>query len=194
MAQLILDGTKRYSYADYLKWFDDKRRELIDGFVHLMTPAPSRLHQRVSIKLANQFENYLADKGCEVYQAPFDVRLPKPALNQKDEQIHTVVQPDICVVCDLDKLDDRGCLGAPDLIVEILSPSSTTHDTQTKFALYEAAGVKEYWVAYPHDQVVNVFLLAQGKYQFAGIFTADQQVGVSLFNGLLIDLSRVFQA
>jgi len=120
METLNLDLSKRYTYADYLTWMDEKRREIFNGFVKLMTPAPSRKHQEISFNLTRILGNYLIRKNCKAYHAPSDVRLPK-GKTQKDNEIYTVVQPDIYVVCDLSKLDEKGCLGAPDLIIEIVS-------------------------------------------------------------------------
>jgi len=118
METLNLDLNKRYTYADYITWLDDKRRELIDGFVSLMTPAPALKHQAISGKLYLSFGNYLIRKNCKIFHAPFDVRLPNND-DKDDDKVYTVVQPDITVICDKQKLDKRGCIGAPDLIVEI---------------------------------------------------------------------------
>lgn len=192
METLDLDLTKRYTYADYLTWLDDKRRELINGFVHLMTPAPRRKHQGISFSIGNVFYNYLKRKKCKAYTAPFDVRLPK---NEEtgDDKIYTVVQPDISVICDLEKLDDRGCIGAPDLIIEILSPSTAKKDMNDKFVLYQEAGVKEYWIVNPNDENVNVFFLdKKGKYQLVGMYAGDMKIKVNIFNDLEINLNDIF--
>jgi len=191
--ELQLDLTKRYTYADYLTWFDDARRELIDGFVRLLFPAPRRIHQRIAGDLYGIIWNFLKKEKCQLFSSPFDVRLPKNG--EKDgNQIYTIVQPDICVVCDLTKLDDYGCLGAPDLIIEIVSPSNTKYDVETKFQLYQRHGVREYWTVFPHDKMVNVFLLDEAeKYQFIGAYAEDSKVPVQIFNGeLQIDLAEVF--
>ena len=166
---LILNKNKRYTYSDYLTWIDDKRRELIDGFVKLVTPAPSRIHQKVSMNLLYLFHHFFKGKKCEVYPAPFDARLPKDG-EKDDEEINNVVQPDISVICDLEKLDDRGCLGAPDLIVEILSKASGERDLKEKYNLYEQSGVKEYWIADPVYKSIQVFVLNSGsKYELQQI-------------------------
>jgi len=123
METLRLNPNKRYSYADYLTWFDDKRRELIDGFINLMTPAPAMKHQNISMNISYEIKHYLKNKLCKVFHAPFDVRLPMGD-TKNDNEIYTVVQPDITVICDHDKMDERGGIGAPDFIVEILSPST----------------------------------------------------------------------
>jgi len=136
-----LDLSKRYTYADYLSWMDDVRRELIDGFIHIMS-APLRVHARILAKASFYISTFINKrKGkCHVYHAPFDVRLPIEG-SKEDDKIYNVVQPDICVVCDLSKLDGYGCIGAPDLIVEILSPSTLKKDWNEKFNLYEKAPV-----------------------------------------------------
>jgi len=192
MQTLDLDLTKRYSYADYLTWFDDVRRELIDGFINMMSPAPNRFHQKVSKNLSRFFINYLFQKKCEVYIAPFDVRFPKPKSEISDKQIYDVVQPDICVICDPAKLDDKGCLGAPDFIIEIVSLGNAKHDIKKKYELYEKNGVREYWIITPYEKIVQVFVLENDKYQLKGTFTDEDQVKVNIFEDLVIDLKDVF--
>jgi Uma2 family endonuclease len=194
MNTIDIDFSKRYSYADYLTWMDEVRRELYDGIVKLMTPAPSRKHQKISAQFIRIFGNYLHKKRCEIYHAPSDVRLPKNKQSQSDRNIYTVVQPDLYIVCDLSKLDDRGCLGAPDLIIEIVSGKNAKRDTRDKYSIYELHGVREYWIVNPNDENVNVFVLDDmGKYQFRGIFAGDEKIPVNIFNGELeIDLSEVF--
>ena len=151
--ELALDMTKRYTYADYLTWLDDVRRELIDGVVSLMS-APLRIHAKVSRNTVRALDDYLrkSNCSCEVYDAPFDVRIPHNG-ETEDNKIYTVVQPDISVICDHAKLDDRGCCGAPDMIIEILSPGNRKKDMYDKFLLYEKAGVREYWIANPKTKM-----------------------------------------
>jgi len=194
MDTLNLDFNKRYSYADYLTWMDDVRRELHDGFIKLMTPAPSRQHQKISTNLTRVLSNFLIRKDCEVYHAPSDVRFPKDTKNQSDKLVYTVLQPDLYVVCDLSKLDDRGCLGAPDLIIEIISPKNSQRDTRDKFEIYQEHGVREYWIVSPNDETVTVFVLDEkGKFQFKGLFAGDDKIPVNIFNGdLKVDLREVF--
>ena len=192
--EVLLDNNKRYTYADYLTWADDKRRELIDGFAHLMA-GPMRIHARVSTKFGTWVGTFIDKKKgkCQVYHAPFDVRLPLNGSNDND-RIYDVVQPDICVVCDLNKLDDRGCIGAPDLIVEVLSPSSLKYDWNYKFNLYEKAGVKEYWIVDPKAKMVSVFLLqSDGKYDDGTVYECFQKAPVFIFEGLEIDLNELFE-
>jgi len=193
MQTLELDLTKRYSYADYLTWFDNVRRELIDGFIHLMSPAPSIKHQIVTGNIHTIVNSYLKSKKCKVLIAPADVRLLN---NQKkaDKDVFSVVQPDLFIVCDLAKLDDKGCMGAPDMIVEIVSLSNTKYDVKTKFNLYQENGVREYWIVFPYDKMVQVFLLDEnGKYQHQANYTEEDKVKVNIFEDLYIDLKDVFE-
>ncbi|MDR1727824.1 MAG: Uma2 family endonuclease, partial [Acidobacteriota bacterium] len=152
---------QRYTYADYCTWNDGERWELIDGAPYLMSPAPGRRHQEISGELFAQLHNFLEGKPCKVYIAPFDVRLD--AGGEDD----TVCQPDIIVVCDTSKLDEKGCKGAPDLAVEVLSPSSTRMDGVVKLEKYREAGVREYWIVSPDARGVQAFLLDGGRYYVA---------------------------
>jgi Uma2 family endonuclease len=194
MDTLKLDLNKRYTYADYLTWMDDVRRELHDGFIKLMTPAPSRKHQELSVILTLKFGNFLVNKNCKLYHAPSDVRFPNDKKNKDDKQVYTVLQPDLFVVCDLSKLDERGCLGAPDLIIEIVSPKNPKRDLKDKFDIYQQHGVREYWIVNPNDENVNVFVLDEkGKYQLVGMYAEDDKIPVNIFNGdLKVDLTEVF--
>ncbi len=193
MNTLELDLNKRYTFADYLTWADDVRRELFDGFIKLMTPAPVRRHQKLSRKIFLDLANFLEKKSgsCEIYHAPFDVRFPK-ITKKGNKDVYTVVQPDIVVVCDPEKLDDYGCIGAPDLIVEIVSPSSATRDLKDKFALYEAEGVLEYWIVYPGEDTISVFILENQKYVLRGMYTKEDKLKPTIFEDLEIDLERIF--
>ena len=191
---LTLDMTKRYTYADYLTWKDDVRRELINGFIYLMS-APVRIHQKISFEINFRLASFVKKrKGkCQIYYAPFDVRLPKDGANN-DDKIYDVVQPDICVVCDLSKLDGKGCLGAPDLIVEVLSPSTAKMDWNKKFNLYEKSGVREYWIVDPIAKLVYIFLLQpDGEYDCGKVYECNQKAPVHIFEGLEIDLNELFE-
>ncbi|MDR2585118.1 MAG: Uma2 family endonuclease [Prevotellaceae bacterium] len=193
-AIVSLDPSIQYTYADYLTWMDDVRRELIGGFVHLMS-APTEIHARLSYAASWVIESFIRKKKrrCRIYHAPFDVRLPING-EKADNQIYNVVQPDICVVCDLSKLDKRGCIGAPDLIVEVLSPSTLKKDWNYKFNLYEKAGVREYWIVDPIAKAVNAFILqSDGNYDHGTVYTRKQSAPVFIFEGLEIELQELFE-
>ena len=189
-------GSQLYSYADYLLWADDKMRELLNGIVYTFS-APFRNHAEFASSFLIKAGSFIQKrKGkCKIYTAPFDVRLPLNGKTENDK-IYNVVQPDICVICDPSKLDERGCIGAPDLIVEILSPSTAKRDLSEKYNLYETAGVREYWVVYPKDKAVTVFLLQKdGKYDVGTTYQIiDEKVRVPVFTleGLVIDLDELF--
>lgn len=188
MAEPQIKQDRKYTYKDYLTWPEDERREIIDGVAYDMAPAPLRFHQRISIKLAYQFEDYLKDKTCEVYDAPFDV------VFEEDEYTDTVVQPDIAIICDKSKLTDNGCTGAPDLIVEISSPSTARKDLKEKFSLYERTGVKEYWIVHPTDKTVLVFKLGENnEYGKVERYDSEDSIKVGIFEDLVIDLKAVFK-
>ena len=191
--ELTLDLNKRYTYADYLTWWDDVRRELIEGFIKLL-PAPRPIHSEVSFNISVNLGAILKkQKGkCKVYPAPFDVRLPKNG-ETENGKIYTVVQPDISIICDLSKIDENGCLGAPDMIVEILSPSNLKRDVHEKFVLYEKSGVKEYWIVHPTDKTVHVFLLQNdGKYDAGTFYERKGKAPVHVFDDYTIDLEDIF--
>lgn len=190
MGPLAEKREESYTYSDYLKWNDDERWELIDGVAYNMTPAPNRRHQQISGELFRQFANFLIDKSCEVYDAPFDVRLP----DEDEDDVTTVVQPDLAVICDSRKLDDAGCLGAPDLIVEVLSPATSRRDRKEKFFCYEHAGVKEYWLVDPLANTVTVFKLGDDKrYGRPDVYGVEETVAVGIFSDLEIELAPVFR-
>ena len=184
-----LDVNKRYTYADYLLWQFSERVELIKGKIFKMSPAPKVNHQRIVGRVFFQLLNSFKEKKCEVFVAPFDVRLSK---KKKDQLIETVVQPDICVICDEKKLDDRGCLGAPDFIVEILSKSSSKKDLKDKKDLYEENGVEEYWVVHPTEATLMQFVLENKTYKMIDIFTQDDIVKSVVLKDFELDLNEVF--
>ncbi|MDR3599478.1 MAG: Uma2 family endonuclease [Desulfosporosinus sp.] len=182
----------KYSYADYLTWPEGERWEIFDGIAY-MQATPSPIHQEISGGLFAQFHNYLSGKPCKVYPAPFCVRLIKDD-KKKDEDIKKVVEPDITIVCDKSKIDEKGYNGAPDMIVEILSPSSIKMDRFIKFNCYEKAGVKEYWLVEPEGKLVSVFVLqADQRYGRPEIYTEDDKINVSIFSDLIVDLKPVFE-
>jgi Uma2 family endonuclease len=182
-----------FTYGDYLTWPDDERWELIEGVPYAMTPAPGTVHQRVLGALHTEFSNYLRGTTCEVFFAPFDVRLPKG--DEADDIVSTVVQPDLAVICDRSKLDERGCRGGPDLIVEIQSPSTAQKDMTVKLSLYERAGIGEYWIVHPLDRTVMVFrLLENGQYGRPSTYSEDDEIRVGILDDLTIALKTVFGA
>jgi Uma2 family endonuclease len=184
---------RRHStYAEYLKWPEEERVELIDGEVFAMSPASSRIHQVVLGNLFRKFADYLDGKKCRAYIAPFDVRLPK--CSERDEDINTVVQPDLSIICDPGKLDDRGCKGAPDLIVEVISPASLKLDLTLKKRLYERVGVKEYWIVYPQERIVMVYVRDQlGNFTDGEAYDKDARVPAGIFDEWKLDMSTIFE-
>lgn len=190
LSQLDLSGT--YSYADYLKWQLKERVELLRGKILPMTPASSVRHQRILGRLHLQIGANFSTDRCQFFLAPFDVRLYNRKKSLKaDKEIFTVVQPDLCVICDDAKLDEQGCNGAPDLVIEILSPGDTKREMNEKFELYEEAGVREYWLVEPNDEVVLIYVLNE-KEQYIGLRPATEVVQSAIFPELSIDLVNVF--
>jgi Uma2 family endonuclease len=155
--------TQHHTYGEYLTWSDDHREELIDGLAYVREPpAPSRPHQELVGGLYYEVRGALEGKPCHAYIAPFDVRLPKS--DEADEKIDTVVQPDVLIVCDRHKLDQRGMRGAPDWLAEVLSPSTASHDQIIKLPVYERAGVPEVWLIHPADKTLTIYRLEDGRY------------------------------
>jgi Uma2 family endonuclease len=177
-----------YTYEDYASWSDDQRWELIDGVPYLMSPAPLREHQRIQRNLTLKFASFLEGKPCEVFPAPFDVRLNANSYND------TVVQPDLVVICDKSKHDEKGGVGAPDMVIEILAPSTSRRDRFTKFNLYLRYGVKEYWIVDPDAHTVEVFLLTGDAYVRSGYGDTETNkvIEVKTLLGLSIDLAEIF--
>ena len=187
-----LDINKKYTYADYLGWQFKERVELIFGRVFKMSPAPKTAHQVVSMELSNMLYQCMKARECKVFTAPFDVRIPR-TLTARDDETDTVVQPDICVVCEASKLDERGCLGAPDLIVEILSDSSVKRDLHDKYELYESAGVKEYWIVHPRDKTILKYTLdGAGEYQPSRLYTLGDVLTSKILHEYTISLDDTF--
>lgn len=176
---------RHYTYGDYLTWSDDVRYELIDGVAYMMTPAPTLDHQDIAGEIYRQLANALEGKPCRPYIAPVDVRLPKD--DEADEAIDTVVQPDVIVVCDERKLDRRGVRGAPDLVVEVLSPSTAYHDHKRKREVYERAGVKEYWLVDPVERMIHIYRLDdQGRYGKPDVREMKGETPVSILPEVVI--------
>ena len=181
---LALRKEKHYTYADYLQWPDETRYELIDGEAFLMSPAPLVEHQEVAGEVFRQLANQLDGQPCRPYIAPVDVRLPRK--DEADAAIDTVVQPDILVVCDPRKIDRRGVRGAPDWVLEVLSPSTAAHDQIAKRRTYERAGVREYWLVHPGDRTLTVYLLDNGQYGRPEIYELKDATPIGVLPGVSI--------
>ncbi len=188
-----LDLTKQYSYADYLAWRFEERVELIKGWIMRMA-SPSRAHQFAAARLFRAIDGFFSNHPCEVYFAPTDVMfLNKEQISKNNKDIYTVLIPDLFVICDLEKMQDGGCLGAPDLVVEILSPGNTKKEMKYKYEIYEEHGVKEYWVVHPIDNNIVIHTLQDnGKYQASKYFTDEDILVSALFPDFSMDLSNVF--
>lgn len=185
-----LPQEKRYTMADAMAWDESERIELIYGQPYMLA-TPIRAHQEALMELSAQLHEHLKGKRCKVYPAPFAVRLFERDGDDLDD-VDTLVEPDISVVCDPDKLDKIGCKGAPDLVIEILSPSTTRHDRFTKFNLYQRAGVREYWIVDPSSKSVQVFVLEDGRYAAKDFGGAEDTIAVNVLEGCSIDLTPVF--
>ena len=181
---LALRKEKHYTYADYLTWPDDARYELIDGEAFLMAPAPLIEHQEVAGDVYHQLRNQLDGKPCRPYIAPVDVRLPRA--DEADAAIDTVVQPDVLVVCDPAKIDRRGVRGAPDWLLEVLSPSTAAHDQIAKRRTYDRAGVREYWLVHPRDRTLTVYVLENGQYGRPEIYELKDETPIGVLPGVSI--------
>lgn len=180
-----------YTYADYLTWEFEGMIELIKGRIFKQAAAPRVNHQRIVGNIFNKLYLFLQGKQCEVFVAPFDVRLP--VKSKKHEDVDTVVQPDICVVCDPAKIDELGCVGAPDLIIEVLSPGNNKKEITYKYEVYEAAGVKEYWLIHPNECTLLVYTLVNGRYQSSKLLTFGETFQSKAVEGFTLDLDKVFE-
>jgi Uma2 family endonuclease len=182
--------THYHTYADYLTWSRDYGDELINGTAYVREPpSPSWLHQEIVVELCRQAANALEDKPCRVYVAPFDVRLPK--CTEEDDQVDTVVQPDVLIVSDLKKIDARGVRGAPDWVAEVLSPSTARHDRTLKLSAYERAGVREVWLIDPVDRTLTIYQLEAGCYGRATPLELKGRTELTAVPGVTIDWARV---
>ena len=179
-----------YTFADCLTWPENERIELIDGEAVMMS-LPSTVHQKISGELFRQLANFLEGKKCEVFFAPFGVRLFEKD-GDSPENVDTMVEPDISVICDRDKLDRHGCKGAPDLIVEILSPSTQRRDRLIKLELYQRAGVREYWLVSPEEQTVQVLLFTNGLLLPRELYKKGDVAKVNVLEGCFLELEKVF--
>lgn len=185
-----LDLDKTYTYADYLKWTFNERVELIKGKIFKMSPAPGSMHQRLSLRLTLKIGNYLDGKPCEIFTAPFDVRLARRSNDDKD--VITVVQPDICVICDPRKIDSNGCNGSPDIVIEILSPGNGKKEQQNKYEVYEEACVSEFWILYPSEKTLLKYILTDGKFLASRPLTIGDKLATNLLPGFTLNLDELF--
>ncbi|MCI8440372.1 MAG: Uma2 family endonuclease [Oscillospiraceae bacterium] len=181
---------ERYTFADVLTWDEGEHIEIINGEAFMMA-TPSSRHQEISMELARQLANFLEGKQCRVYPAPFGVRLFERE-GDRPEDVNTMVEPDISVVCDRSKIDKHGCKGAPDMIIEILSPSTRRHDRLVKLNLYQQAGVREYWIVDPDNQSVLVFTLGGHVLEIREDYGREDVAKVNVLEGCFIELSKVF--
>ena len=186
-----LDLNRNYSYADYREWQLEGHVELVNGRVCAMAPSQTRLHQKVSTKIFKPLTDFFIQNPCELYFAPFDVRFPRHP-SDPENKVFTVLQPDICVVCDLEKLDDNGCNGAPDLIVEITSKGTRQRDFHFKYSVYEESGVFEYWIVDPLEKVIYQNHLVNGAYKQVAIVGEGEVLYSAHFQGLEIKVSDIF--
>jgi Uma2 family endonuclease len=177
-----------HTYAELRTWPEDVRYELIDGVAYAMN-APRRIHQKLLLELAVQVRQALAGSPCEAYIAPFEVRLPKG--DEADDAIDTVVQPDLSVICDRTKLDEQGCRGAPDWVVEVLSPATAGHDHIVKRSLYQRAGVREFWLVHPDDRLVTIYRLVDGAYGRPDVSEMTGELRAGILPQVAIDWAQV---
>lgn len=198
MSDPVRKSDHRFTYGDYRQWPEEERWELIDGSAFNMSPAPSSGHQAISFYISMELGNFLKDKPCRAFAAPFDVFLPGEGEDRED-RISTIVQPDISVICDISRITGKGCVGAPDLVMEILSPYTSVRDLNIKFKLYEKSLVKEYWVIDPGNEYIRIFLLSdEGKYGEGTLYSMydlsdrDTTVPSDLLKGFSVDLKELF--
>ena len=187
-----LDRDKTYSYADYLTWQFQEKLELIKGKIFKKSPAPSTNHQRISMELAGILYNFFKPHQCNLFAAPFDVRLIDKKKSTIDKEIFTVVQPDLCVICDETKIDERGAIGAPDLVIEILSPGNPNKEMKYKFDLYEEAGVQEYWIVNPADKTLFIYVLKENQFIGMHPLIEEDSIQSKLFPDLDFQLAEIF--
>jgi Uma2 family endonuclease len=185
------DSSITYTYADYLQWKFEERLELFRGKIYKLS-APNTNHQVILANTLVLFAAFLKNKPCKFFIAPFDVRLPVKN-RKKDDEVTTVVQPDLCIVCDESKIDSRGCCGSPDLVVEILSPGNSKKEIRLKHELYEEAGVKEYWIVNPVEENIVVFILnEEGKLSGLKMYASGDMIQSISVPGLNINLTEIF--
>lgn len=186
--QLDLKGT--YSYADYLLWQFSERVELIKGKIFKMSPAPSSSHQDISLNLTIILNKVFSKTKCKMYVAPFDVRLVNFKESTSENKILSVVQPDLCVICDRSKIDAKGCIGAPDLVVEILSTGNSKKEMDTKFDLYQENKILEYWIVDPLQKTILIYVLENERYIGLKPFLVDSKITSPTFPNLKVSVKK----
>ncbi len=185
---------RRYLYRDYRAWPEDERWELLDGVAWSMSPAPSMAHQALSMELSHAIRAFLGKSGCRVFAAPFDVLLPEKS-DQAEDDVPNVVQPDLAVICDPSRLRPFGCVGAPDWVIEILSPYTSRRDMAEKRSLYERHGVREYWVVDPGNRYLHVYLGREGgRYADPEVYVGAVTVPSSVCPGFEVRIMELFAA
>ena len=190
MGNPALAPGESFTYRHYRTWPDSERWELIEGHAWAMSPAPIRPHQKLSMRLSGWINSFLEGKPCEVYAAPFDILFPEN--DEQDDEVDTVVQPDIVVICDKTKLTRAGARGAPDWVIEILSPRTAKKDFEVKFQLYQRHGVREYWIVDPHEKCITVLKLSGRKYVVHGEYSPGEHASSSVLKGFAVDVKAVF--
>jgi Uma2 family endonuclease len=191
VADAAMNRDGRFTYGDYRIWDDGERWELIGGHAWCMSPAPRTRHQELLLLLARKVGDFLERKPCKAFLAPFDVILPEE--DESDDEVDTVVQPDLSVFCDRSKITEAGARGAPDFIIEILSPSTAKKDLGDKFALYERHGVREYWVVDPDARVVHAWSLGEdGKYGRERLSKKGEGIASTAIEGFSVDSGELF--
>ncbi|MBK9736419.1 MAG: Uma2 family endonuclease [Saprospiraceae bacterium] len=187
----IYDYDKVYTYADYLKLEFEEMVEIIRGKIFRMSPAPRTNHQTISSNLHYRLRQQLENKICKVFHAPIDIVLPIE--NKKRNKSTTVVQPDLCVICNPKIIEEKAVFGTPDFVIEIIGGKQVKKDTQIKFDLYEEAGVGEYWIVFVDMRFVEVFILEHGKFQRLNTFSEDDIVPIKTLPGLEISIDDIFE-
>jgi Uma2 family endonuclease len=182
---------KTYTYADYLTFTEDQPVEIIDGRIIAMSPAPSRIHQKIIMEVSAEIRNYIKSNNgpCEVYPAPFDVILKTDDEDMSNSK--NIVQPDISVICDKNKLTDKGCIGSPDMIVEVVSAFNPSNDYIKKLNLYNIYKVKEYWIVNPMKKNILVYTLTDTGYDMPSVYTFNDKVKVGIYENLEIDFNSI---
>jgi len=190
MGRNALQKEGRYTYADYIEWPDNGERwEIIDGIAYMLT-APNDRHQQIVAQLTAEFVMYLRGRQCQAFTAPYDVVLP--GKNETEMTASNVVQPDLLVICDRSKRDGKKCIGAPDLVIEVISPSTVKRDILHKYRLYERSGVREFWLVQPSDSIIQQYLNAEGEFKYVGAFARDDEISPAIFPEMVINLNNVF--